>query len=165
MVTGCVAGCPLLIVEHWLFTQLPVMARLVRFRVSRFRGTGAGAGGWVGTLLGPEEAGIIFGVWGLVRAGFPVSLGAGRGAGFRPFLENCTVDASISCFLQDVVHRVHSVLPSFTGHTVDALAPGADEGRWSLRYAPGSRQPGCDPGVSEWGNLAPVVGGRRRLNG
>jgi hypothetical protein len=55
-------------------------------------------------------------------------------------------------------------VPSFLGHTVDALAPGADEGRWSLRYAPGSRQPGCDPGVSEWGNLAPVMGGRRRLN-
>jgi len=56
------------------------------------------------------------------------------------------------------------VVPSFEGHTVDALAPGADEGRWSLRYAPGSRQPGCDPGVSEWGNLAPVMGCRRRLN-
>jgi len=59
---------------------------------------------------------------------------------------------------------VFFVVPSFLGHTVDALAPGADEGRWSLRYSPGSRQPGCDPGVSEWGNLAPVMGCRRRLN-
>jgi hypothetical protein len=47
---------------------------------------------------------------------------------------------------------------------VDALASGSDEGRGSLRYSSGSRQPGCDPGVSEWGNLALVVGCRRCLN-
>jgi hypothetical protein len=35
---------------------------------------------------------------------------------------------------------------------VDALASGAEEGRGSLRYAPGSRQPDFDPGISEWGN-------------
>src|SRR5262249_30288911 len=66
------------------------------------------------------------------------------------------------CVVVVVVHDM--VVPSFLGHTVDALAPGADEGRWSLRYAPGSRQPGCDPGVSEWGNPAAVMGRRRRLN-
>ena len=47
---------------------------------------------------------------------------------------------------------------------MDALASGADEGRGSLRYASGSRQPDFDPGISEWGNLAPVMGCRRRLN-
>ena len=56
------------------------------------------------------------------------------------------------------------VCSSFLGHTVDALASGADEGRGSLRYASGSRQPDFDPGVSEWGNLALVMGCRRRLN-
>ena len=56
------------------------------------------------------------------------------------------------------------VCSSFLGHTVDALASGADEGRGSLRYASGSRQPDFDPGVSEWGNPAPVMGCRRRLN-
>src|SRR6516162_3213685 len=83
----------------------------------------------------------------------------GSGPVLRLFFENCTVDASIFCFLQS-----NFVVPSFRGHTVDALAPGADEGRWSLRYAPGSRQPGCDPGVSEWGNPAAVMGRRARLN-
>lgn len=53
---------------------------------------------------------------------------------------------------------------SFYGHTVDALASGADEGRGSLRYSSGSRQPGCDPGVSEWGNPALVMECRRHLN-
>ena len=47
---------------------------------------------------------------------------------------------------------------------MDALASGADEGRGSLRYASGSRQPDCDPGISEWGNLAVVMGGCRQLN-
>jgi hypothetical protein len=56
------------------------------------------------------------------------------------------------------------VCSSFLGRTVDALASGADEGRGSLRYASGSRQPDVDPGVSEWGNLAPVMGCRRLLN-
>ena len=47
---------------------------------------------------------------------------------------------------------------------MDALASGADEGRGSLRYASGSRQPDFDPGISEWGNLAPFMGCRRLLN-
>ena len=37
-------------------------------------------------------------------------------------------------------------------HTVDALAAGGEEGRWSLRKASGSRQPDCEPEMSEWGN-------------
>jgi hypothetical protein len=53
---------------------------------------------------------------------------------------------------------------SFVGHSVDALVPGADEGRGSLRYAPGSWQPSVDPGVSEWGNPAGVVARHLRLN-
>jgi hypothetical protein len=56
------------------------------------------------------------------------------------------------------------VWSSCQGRTVDALAPGADEGRGSLRYAPGSWQPSCDPGVSEWGNPAAVMGRHHHLN-
>jgi hypothetical protein len=76
--------------------------------------------------------------------------------GVRSCFENCIVDASIFCSIV--------LCSSFLGHTVDALASGADEGRGSLRYAPGSWQPSVDPGVSEWGNLAPVMGCCRRLN-
>ena len=43
---------------------------------------------------------------------------------------------------------------SFCGHSVDALVPGADEGRGGLRYSLGSWRASVDPGVSEWGNLA-----------
>ena len=93
----------------------------------------------------------------------------------RLFFENCTVDASISgevtaplFFCGVVVSSAiccdRFVCSSFLGHTEDALASGADEGRGSLRYASGSRQPDFDPGISEWGNLAPVMGCRRRLN-
>ena len=35
---------------------------------------------------------------------------------------------------------------------VDALATRGDEGRGSLRKAPGSRQIDFDPEMSEWGN-------------
>ena len=45
------------------------------------------------------------------------------------------------------------------GRMVDALADSTDEGRVRLRYASGSRQQGFDPRISEWGNLATVVGG------
>jgi hypothetical protein len=76
------------------------------------------------------------------------------GVGVRSCFENCIVNASIFDLL----------CSSFLGHTVDALVPGADEGRGSLRYAPGSWQPSVDPGVSEWGNLAPVMGCCLRLN-
>jgi len=39
-------------------------------------------------------------------------------------------------------------------HVVDALAITGDEGRASLRKAPGSWQRSYDPGMSEWGNPA-----------
>ena len=47
---------------------------------------------------------------------------------------------------------------------MDALAPEADEGRWSLRKALGSWQPNCDPRMSEWGNPAGVMSSYPRLN-
>ena len=37
-------------------------------------------------------------------------------------------------------------------HVVDALAITGDEGRGSLRKAPGSWQTSFDPEMSEWGN-------------
>ena len=52
----------------------------------------------------------------------------------------------------------------FLERPVDALAPGADEGRGGLRYSSGSRLTGCDPRVSEWGDPAPVVGCHSCLN-
>lgn len=67
------------------------------------------------------------------------------------FFENYTVDASI-------------FVASYEEHTVDVLAPGADEGRRRLRKASGSCQPSCDPRVSEWGNPASVMWGHPRLN-
>jgi hypothetical protein len=39
-------------------------------------------------------------------------------------------------------------------HMVDALAITGDEGRRSVRKAPGSPQTGFDPEMSEWGNPA-----------
>jgi len=39
-------------------------------------------------------------------------------------------------------------------HVVDALAITGEEGRASLRKAPGSWQRSFDPEISEWGNPA-----------
>jgi hypothetical protein len=47
---------------------------------------------------------------------------------------------------------------------VDALAPGADEGRVWLRKAAGSCRESFDPQVSEWGNPAGVMPGHPCLN-
>ena len=55
------------------------------------------------------------------------------------------------------------VLFSFVGHSVDALASRADEGRCGLRNASGSWRASFDPRVSEWGNLTRVVLGYRML--
>ena len=52
----------------------------------------------------------------------------------------------------------------FFGRSVDALASGADEGRGGLRYSSGSRLAGCDPRVSEWGDLARVMSCHLHLN-
>src|SRR5688572_33163554 len=53
---------------------------------------------------------------------------------------------------------------SYEGLTVDALAPGADEGRVWLRKAAGSCRESFDPQMSEWGNPAGVMPGHPRLN-
>ena len=47
---------------------------------------------------------------------------------------------------------------------MDALAPGADEGRCGLRYASGSWRTSFDPRVSEWGNPARVMSCYQHLN-
>ena len=79
-----------------------------------------------------------WGVWGGVWPAGPPFCGGGRGRVF--------------------------VVCGFVGHSVDALAPRADEGRCGLRYAPGSWRASFDPGVSEWGNPARVVLGHHHLN-
>lgn len=66
----------------------------------------------------------------------------------------CGLLACLACFC----------LCCFFGRSVDALAPGADEGRGGLRYASGSRLAGCDPRVSEWGYPARVVPCHPSLN-
>ena len=53
---------------------------------------------------------------------------------------------------------------SYKGLTVDALAPGADEGRVRLRKVSGSCLESFDPGVSEWGNPAGVMPSHPYLN-
>ena len=50
-----------------------------------------------------------------------------------------------------VIDRL-DIWPSDEAHTVNALAAGGDEGRWSLRKVSGRWQPTFDPGMSEWGN-------------
>jgi hypothetical protein len=171
------------LVERWLFGFFWLVLGVSTARFGGFR-KAAGVGWWgSGTLLGPEGTGtgvvVVFVVfrplgsgspgwwaWSGVRAG-PASI-PHQGlcclrvlvvwwwlwVGVRSCFENCIVNASILFLL----------CSSFLGHTVDALASGADEGRGSLRYAPGSWQPSVDPGVSEWGNLAPVMGCCRHLN-
>ncbi len=47
---------------------------------------------------------------------------------------------------------------------MDALAPGADEGRVRLRKASGSCRESFDPEMSEWGNPAGVMPGHPSLN-
>ena len=111
------------------------------------------------TLLGPEGSGsgfLGFGFFGgCLALGVPF-LGVFGVVGW--FFENCIVDVSIF-ILWCVV-----LFGKFLWHTVDALVPEADEGRWSLRYALGSWQPSVDLGISEWGNLARGESGYLRLN-
>ena len=172
--------------EHWLFVSVVMPVWLVPPRFSGSGNARRGVAAGAGTLLGPEETGtgalrasgfrlfgplrilsawLVDGVWAdglagpLYRISSEVSGSDGFGGGCwlvsRSCFENCIVNASILFFL---------LCSSFLGHTVDALASGADEGRGSLRYAPGSWQPSVDPGVSEWGNPAPVMGCCRHLN-
>ena len=53
---------------------------------------------------------------------------------------------------------------SYKEPTVDALAPRTEEGRGRLRNATGSRLPGADPWISEWGNPALVMECHSGLN-
>ena len=80
------------LVEHWLFIQQPGDPGSVRSPLSGGHGTVGELGGWVGTLLGPEETGSarVFSC-----RPWPLPAGAGGGLWCCPFLENCTVDASI----------------------------------------------------------------------
>ena len=71
-------------------------------------------------------------------------------------LENCIVYEATICKLY--------FGSSKEGRTVDALALRADEGRGKQRYCPGELQASLDPGISEWGNLAPIMRRRLRLN-
>jgi len=109
---------------------------------------GWNVGGW----------GHAVGVWGNKLLGFVVSGPAGcccGGGWCGGLFENCIVGVSIFSVV---------VFSSLLGHTVDALASGAEEGRCSLRYASGSWQANCDPRVSEWGNPAGVMPGHPCLN-
>jgi hypothetical protein len=81
-------------VEHWLLTGLPRWSRLVRpAPLGGLGGTSFPRGSLVSTLLGPEGTGLRPGAserlgWRPWRVPWAVAL-------FRPYLENCTVDASI----------------------------------------------------------------------
>ena len=72
-------------------------------------------------------------------------------------LENSRTSTSIYIFQI-------SISPSYKESTVDALASKADEGRGRLRKATGSCLPSCDPWMSEWENLVPVMGCNSGLN-
>ena len=50
------------------------------------------------------------------------------------------------------------------GRTVDALVQYGDEGRRSLRKAPGRWQATFDPEISEWGNPSAGMGRNAILN-
>ena len=67
-------------------------------------------------------------------------------------------------YLENSIASASIYKSSYEGLTVDALAPGADEGRVRLRKAAGSRREGFDPQVSEWGNPAGVMPSHPCLN-
>ena len=88
--------------------------------------------------------------------------------GFGATLENCIASTSV---LKEVApcsflpRRVEEcAISSYKEPTVDALAPGADEGRGWLRKATGSCLPSFDPWISEWGNPAGVMPSHSCLN-
>ena len=73
----------------------------------------------------------------------------------------------VSCPRLDLENSIASASiykSSYEGLTVDALAPGADEGRVRLRKASGSCRESFDPEMSEWGNPAGVMPGHPSLN-
>jgi hypothetical protein len=181
-VPGGLVGGALVIRVGWAG---PVASTASRVRcVGRGNAAVMGSAG-SGTLLGPEEMGRER------NPAFPLCVGVGGGfvlsvplggtdrpsyrvagcvdPGFSGVCVGCCglVAGAVGwLFVVCELHsgREHLLWPSFLGHTVDALASGADEGRGRLRYASGSRQPDVDPGMSEWGNLASVMGCCRRLN-
>jgi hypothetical protein len=53
---------------------------------------------------------------------------------------------------------------SYEEHTVDALAPRAEEGRGVAAISLGELLASVDPGISEWGNPPGVVSRYSRLN-
>jgi hypothetical protein len=53
---------------------------------------------------------------------------------------------------------------SYEEHTVDALAPRADEGRGVAAISLGELLASVDPGISEWGNPPGVMSRYSRLN-
>ena len=114
--------------------------------------------GVVSTLLGPEgtrDLWCCFEPQGLSRVHI------GRAAHDVGCLSSGKVSG---CSLRTTQWMRASLWSSCEEHTVDVLAPGADEGRRRLRKASGSCQPSCDPRVSEWGNPASVMWGHPRLN-
>jgi hypothetical protein len=128
-------------VDHWLLSSTARAAgRLVRLPLAKSFGSESTGG--VERHFGPLRS---------RRRGHTVQL-RGCDALLATILENSIASASIN------------YESSYEGLTVDALAPGADEGRVRLRKASGSRQEGWDPRVSEWGNPAGVMPGHPGLN-
>ena len=125
--------------------------------VRAWNGQADGEVGVVSTLLGPEgtPAWWDFEPQGLFRVSNQSSGWMAR------WLSSELVSG---CSLRTTQWMRASLWSSCEEHTVDVLAPGADEGRRRLRKASGSCQPSCDPRVSEWGNPASVMWGHPRLN-
>ena len=85
--------------EHWLFGSGISLGRLVRpYGVARHRGTERRTWGMHGpsTLLGPEGTAALR----PASAGPALRRRKAAGDRDRPYLENCTVDASIICSCQ-----------------------------------------------------------------
>jgi hypothetical protein len=89
--------------------------------------------------------------------------------GFGAILENCIASTSVlkevaPCSFSSRGRVEECAISSYKEPTVDALAPGADEGRGWLRKATGSCLPSFDPWISEWGNPAGVMPSHSCLN-
>jgi hypothetical protein len=96
----CSRGCPLLTSGALVIHSAAADEAVSRLRSASAAERACGGGGWVSTLLGPEEAGVLCSGeqsrLGLKKRPVRFAGWIPGGAGwFRPFLENCTVDASI----------------------------------------------------------------------
>ena len=67
--------------------------------------------------------------------------------------------------LEGTRHGVRSRACRNDGHTVDALALAAEEGRGHATKCPGEALAAGDPGISEWGNPAGVIPRHPALTG